>query len=242
MQTVRRSLEVVHCVAIVALSLRTFFFLPVQVPTDSMAPTLRGHRIEDRSDWPPEKAAPAGFQALLRFLAHGERHWSLVSPESARLRLVDAAPSPVMLFLTRQRIELGSRRVTLWNIPPGLLDVLGLEDGDEFDAGEIILRAGSFSGDRFLINRFSINFSKPKTGEIVVFSNRALDALPKGVCYVKRIAKGILSTPGHSFLVGDNPDLSSDSRHWGEIPNDWILGRAGPVFWPLSPRCFRAPE
>ncbi len=36
------------------------------------------------------------------------------------------------------------------------------------------------------------------------------------------------------FLVGDNRSHSSDSRAWGPVPLDRIVGRAFLVYWPVS--------
>lgn len=40
--------------------------------------------------------------------------------------------------------------------------------------------------------------------------------------------------PKHYFFMGDNRPRSSDSRVWGVVPEDHILGRALLVIWPLS--------
>jgi signal peptidase I len=44
--------------------------------------------------------------------------------------------------------------------------------------------------------------------------------------------KPIRVPPGHWFMMGDNRGLSDDSRFWGPVPRDWIIGGAFATYWP----------
>lgn len=36
----------------------------------------------------------------------------------------------------------------------------------------------------------------------------------------------------HYFMMGDNRGASDDSRFWGPVPRDWIIGNAFATYWP----------
>ncbi len=38
--------------------------------------------------------------------------------------------------------------------------------------------------------------------------------------------------PDHYFMMGDNRGESDDSRFWGPVPRDWIIGQAFATYWP----------
>ena len=40
--------------------------------------------------------------------------------------------------------------------------------------------------------------------------------------------------PEHYFMMGDNRGQSQDSRFWGPVPRDWIIGKAVATYWPLD--------
>jgi signal peptidase I len=39
---------------------------------------------------------------------------------------------------------------------------------------------------------------------------------------------------GSVFLMGDNRGNSDDSRYWGPVPDDWVIGKAFGTYWPPS--------
>ncbi len=50
-----------------------------------------------------------------------------------------------------------------------------------------------------------------------------------GACDLPR---PITIPPDHYFMMGDNRGASDDSRFWGPVPRDWIIGKAFATYWP----------
>ena len=44
----------------------------------------------------------------------------------------------------------------------------------------------------------------------------------------------VLVPPNSYFVMGDNRRGSSDSRHWGPVPMDYIVGKVVVRYWPFS--------
>jgi len=44
---------------------------------------------------------------------------------------------------------------------------------------------------------------------------------------------GTITVPAdHYFMMGDNRGASDDSRYWGPVPREWIIGSAFVSYWP----------
>ena len=51
-------------------------------------------------------------------------------------------------------------------------------------------------------------------------------------CQSCNLPKTITVPPGHYFMMGDNRGASDDSRYWGPVPEEWIIGEAFFTYWP----------
>lgn len=91
--------------------------------------------------------------------------------------------------------------------------------------------------ERVLFDRLAYRREKPQRGDIVLVRHpqRPDMLLIKRIASVPGItASGNEGTLGADeyFLLGDQLDHSTDSRHFGPVSRGQILGRAALVYWP----------
>ena len=55
---------------------------------------------------------------------------------------------------------------------------------------------------------------------------------PSADCPICNLPEEITVPAGHFFMMGDNRGASADSREWGPVPEEWIIGNAFFTYWP----------
>jgi len=78
-----------------------------------------------------------------------------------------------------------------------------------------------------------------RDGNIYVDGNLVNDPRIKNIFYYNRgeygeIHQKITVPEDHVFVLGDNSGSSLDSRYWGFVPEENIIGRAEFIYWPFN--------
>ncbi|MFC1703646.1 signal peptidase I [Candidatus Omnitrophota bacterium] len=78
-----------------------------------------------------------------------------------------------------------------------------------------------------------------KNGDIYVNGELIDDPKIRGIHYYNRgnfgkEGKPIIVPEGSFFVLGDNSASSRDSRYWGFVPEDLLIGKAILIYWPVD--------
>jgi signal peptidase I len=73
-------------------------------------------------------------------------------------------------------------------------------------------------------------------GRPLIFPETALARSDPGSAFPERDARRIVVPQGEVFLVGDNASESFDSRAWGSVPEEQVVGNAFVIYWSLGQR------
>lgn len=208
--------EMAFSAVVVVLALRMFFATPMQVPSASMQPTLYGVTLENLLRRPDE-AIPHGWQRWVDRLVWGRTYYHLRAATPGRLRAAEP-PQPVtsvwgrLLRLRQQRFQVGETWYTLTlprlelppieGLPPDWLFLFhaGINPEHDYRAGEDLIKLAVTAGDHVLIDRLSVNFRRPRRGEIVVFRALDLPRLRENAFYIKRL----VAFGGETVQIGDD--------------------------------------
>lgn len=98
---------------------------------------------------------------------------------------------------------------------------------------DYIKRVIALPGEEVAIdnNHFIIYNQENPQGEILEEAYLEKDTLTVGKKYLSP-GKKVKMGEGEYFAVGDNREASSDSREWGPVKKEEIVGRAFFVYWP----------
>jgi signal peptidase I len=99
------------------------------------------------------------------------------------------------------------------------------EPTDERSDTNFIKRVVGMGGDRLSVRGGRVSLD----GRVQREPWANLDACGSGEC---DLPSDITIPEGHLFMMGDNRGASADSRVWGPIPEDWVIGQAFATYWP----------
>lgn len=198
---------------LLALVIRTFIFQPFSIPSGSMRPTL----LE-------------GDYLFVTKWAYGYSHFSLpFSPDLFSGRIFGSDPK--------------RGDVVVFKYPPDTsLDyikrVVGLP-GDR-----IQMRAGVLYINGEAVKREKVGqIDNPDITEVSRPVDVYRETLPNGVSYdtlditpnsQADDTREFLVPEGNFFMMGDNRDNSADSRFWGFVPAENLVGRANIIFFSIA--------
>jgi signal peptidase I len=121
-----------------------------------------------------------------------------------------------------------------------------LHDGEFVIVNKLAYRLGTFRRGDVVVFRFPDNpefeYIKRVIGlpdDRIEIANGQISV--NGQALEEPYIQGNTNQPGmwtvpasHLFVLGDNRNNSSDSRSWGPVPVDYIVGKAIFVYWPLK--------
>ncbi len=188
---------------------------------------------ETREPMPAVAAAPAAVP--------GERAWRRVAREivSAVQTLLSAAVYATLIVtfgFQVARVDGLSMAPTLEDHDRLIVDKLVYEMGDP-RPGDIVMLYYPVNPEKMFVKRV---IAKEGDRVRIVDGRVYVNDLPLHDEYVPDEFRSHddfgpeIIQPGFYFVMGDHRNNSSDSRHWGQVPKKYIVGKVKIRWWPLQ--------
>lgn len=106
-------------------------------------------------------------------------------------------------------------------------------DGVEVQHDDLIKRVIGVAGDTVSISNCVVSVNGSEVDEPYLNDYDLAQTNLEDRCRVPEMVSTLVE-PGHLFVMGDNRPQSFDSRMFGTIEEDLVVGRAFVIIWPLG--------
>jgi signal peptidase I len=198
-------------VILIVFLLRSFLVEPFKIPSSSMVPTLLvGDFILVNK-----------FTYGIRIPVANRKVIEIGSPRRGDVMVFRYPEDPSLDYIKRvvglpgDRIEYRSKRLSVNGVPVPTRQI------DDY-----------LSRERMQFSRRYVETLDGSQHEILLEEDTLAALMPSrtfpytGNCNYNMNGLACTVPPGHYFMMGDNRDNSSDSRVWGFVPDENIVGRA----------------
>jgi signal peptidase I len=192
---IRENVEILTVALAVAMGCRTYFIQPFKIPTGSMQPTLYGITVQPQASKTFMDMVPLNIIELGLF---GEKYIEVKASLSGQVDTRYSVDEESMIFYVAGVPHKIRRGLTLYFSP-----------GDYLAKGQVMGSGRLKIGDHIFVDKIRYNFSRPKRGQIIVFSTDAIQypRIRPNSFYIKRLA----AMPGEEVSI-DPPYLVADGR------------------------------
>jgi signal peptidase I len=197
---------------LVFLIIRPFFVQAFYIPSQSMEPTLLGHNIGEKDG---ESSDP-----------HTDTVHDHIFVNKLVFRTGDPAFGDIVVFRAPKEADSEDK-------------MLGLPQKENV----LIKRVIGLPGDTIELKEGTINWHGEQRPASIVYR----DGKPLTEPYIKEpidlhqpdgaingVGKPFKLGPTQYFVMGDNRNDSNDSRFWGPLERNRVIGKAQLIFWPLN--------
>lgn len=194
-------------VILLVFLIRSFVAEPFKIPSGSMMPTLL-----------------AGDYILVNKFTYGLRlpvlntvFLDINQPKRGDIAVFHFPPNPKIDYIKRivglpgDRVQYQNKRLVINDNP---IDATILDDADNQMLDGNVIRSHRLQEQLADVTHDILVYDIPNRYEPNAIGNKLLNG------------QAIVVPEGHYFVMGDNRDNSSDSRVWGFVPNNNLVGKA----------------